>query len=167
MKKIKTKQLRIYLAPIVFIPIFFSLATYGQSETQIPTKIDSTVRVVDDRNLVFEKTEVDASVDLALWRKHLETNLPPYLEQAANKNMKPGQYTVIIRFIVERNGSLSNVVALNDVGYGLTAAAMRVVRTGPKWKPAEQNGRLVRSYHTQPITFAIIDDKKENKKRDN
>ena len=69
--------------------------------------------------------------------------------------MKAGQYIVNVRFLVERDGSISDVKALNDPGYGLGAASVKVVRTGPKWKAGEQNGRKVRSYQTQPLTFVI------------
>ena len=107
--------------------------------------------------MVFEEVETEATVDLVLWRKHLEANLISYLEEAARRKMKPGKYTINVRFLVEKDGRISNVVALNDPGYGLALGAVRVVRTGPKWKAGEQNGKKVRSYHTQPITFVIAE----------
>jgi protein TonB len=69
--------------------------------------------------------------------------------------MKPGTYIVQVKFLVEKDGSISDVHALNDPGYGLAKAAEKVLRTSPRWSPGEQNGRKVRSYHTQPITFMI------------
>ena len=70
--------------------------------------------------------------------------------------MKAGTYTVNVRFLVEKDGSISDVVALNDPGYGLAKAAEKVVKTGPKWTPGQQGGKTVRSYHTQPINFVIM-----------
>jgi len=104
---------------------------------------------------VFDTVEVEASVDIDLWRKHLEKELIPVIEKAANKRMKPGQYIVTIRFLVEKDGSISDVKALNDPGYGLAKGAEKVVRQGPKWNPGKVNGRIVRSYHSQPLTFVI------------
>lgn len=104
---------------------------------------------------VFDTVEVEASVDVDLWRKHLEKELIPVIEKAANKRMKPGQYIVTIRFLVEKDGSISDVKALNDPGYGLAKGAEKVVRQGPKWNPGKVNGRIVRSYHSQPLTFVI------------
>src|SRR5215211_4105530 len=52
------------------------------------------------QNNVFDTVEVEASVDIDLWRKHLEKELIPVIEKAANKRMKPGQYIVTIRFLV-------------------------------------------------------------------
>ena len=106
---------------------------------------------------VFEKVEIEASVNMKAWQLHLITNLPPYLEEAARKGMKAGTYKVDVRFLVEKDGRITDVKALNDPGYGLALGAVRTVRTGPKWTAGEVNGQKVRSYHTQPIMFAITE----------
>lgn len=119
----------------------------------IPNKL--IVGAPDGEEKIFEKVEVEASVNAQMWRKHLEVNLLPYIERAANSKMKAGNYTVNVRFLVERDGSISDVKALNDPGYGLAKGCEKVVRTGPRWSPGELNGKKVRSYHTQPIIFSI------------
>jgi len=106
-------------------------------------------------NHVFTKTELEASVDKQEWRSHLAKQLVPFIIKASNDGIVPGNYTVNVRFIVHTDGSLSDVKALNDFGYGLANAAVKVVRVGPKWTPAENNKQKVNSYHTQPITFQI------------
>ena len=113
------------------------------------------VKPVEDENKVFEKVEIEASVNVSQWRRHLESQLQRYIEDAATSGMNPGTYTVNVRFLVERDGSITDVRALNDPGYGLGQGAVETVKRGPKWNPGEQNGRKVRSYHTQPITFVI------------
>ncbi len=110
-----------------------------------------------DENKIFEKVEIEATVNVSKWRRHLERNLIRYIEDAAYEGMAPGKYTVNVRFLVEKDGRISRVTALNNPGYGLARGAEQVVKTGPKWRPGEQNGRKVRSYHTQPITFMIMD----------
>ncbi|HEV7332009.1 MAG TPA: energy transducer TonB [Flavisolibacter sp.] len=115
------------------------------------------VKKEEDENKIFEKVEIAASVNISQWRRHLERNLMRYIEEAAYDGMEPGQYTVNVRFLVEKDGSISKVQALNDPGYGLGKGAVQVVKSGPKWSPGEQNGRKVRSYHTQPITFVIME----------
>lgn len=110
-----------------------------------------------DENKIFEKVEIEASVNAAQWRRHLQRHLQRYIEDAAYDGMAPGKYTVSVRFLVEKDGSISHVKALNNPGYGLGRGAVEVVKTGPKWRPGEQNGRKVRSYHTQPITFVIME----------
>ena len=133
----------------LFFILLLTLTFYNSSMAQEKPVADTT------EEMVFEEVETEATVDLVLWRKHLEANLISYLEEAARRKMKTGKYTINVRFLVEKDGRISNVVALNDPGYGLALGAVRVVRTGPKWKAGEQNGKKVRSYHTQPITFQI------------
>lgn len=108
---------------------------------------------------IFEKVDVPPSVDMRMWRRHVETQLLPYIIDAARANMKPGQYKVEVRFLVEADGRISDVKALNDPGYGLAKGAEKVIKTGPKWTGAELNGRKVRAYHIQPVVFYIMDKK--------
>jgi periplasmic protein TonB len=109
----------------------------------------------EDENTRFEKVEIEATVNMNQWKRWLENQLQRYVEDAAGAGMTAGQYTVQVRFLVERDGSITEVKALNDPGYGLAKGAELVVLKGPKWTPGEQNGKKVRSYHTQPISFMI------------
>ena len=115
----------------------------------------STSKGTDTSLHIFEKVDVEASVDPKKWRKHLEKNLQPFLDRAVKQKIKPGFYTVLVRFQVEKDGSIVQAKTLNDPGYGLGKAAEEVVSTGPTWKPGEMKGRIVRSIHVQPITFVI------------
>ena len=87
--------------------------------------------------------------------KTLQIELSKVIEKATLRGMPAGQYTINVRFLAERDGTISEAKALNDPGYGLARAVVEVVKSGPKWKPGEQDGRKVRSYHTQPISFVI------------
>lgn len=60
-----------------------------------------------------------------------------------------------VRFIVERDGSISNVKATGEVGRSIKREAERIVRSFPKWIPGELNGKRVRSYVRLPITFVL------------
>lgn len=106
---------------------------------------------------VFDKVEVEASVNVVAWRSHLQEKLLPYINKAAKK-MKAGTYNVYVRFLVERDGTITDVKALNDPGHGLGKGAVNVVKSGPLWTPGEVNGKKVRSYHTQPITFMLTEE---------
>jgi protein TonB len=124
-----------------------------------PPPVDEGKKVVEapkvDENQIFTKVEIEASVDQKQWIRHLQTQLQRYIEDAASAGMEPGTYTVQVKFLVERDGSIADVQALNDPGFGLGKGAVDVVKKGPKWNPGIQNGKQVRSYHTQPITFVI------------
>jgi periplasmic protein TonB len=63
----------------------------------------------------------------------------------------------VLNFIVEKDGSITNVKVVRGVpnGPGLDKEAMRVVSSMPKWKPGKQNGRAIRMYYNLPINFNL------------
>jgi TonB-dependent SusC/RagA subfamily outer membrane receptor len=75
-----------------------------------------------------------------------EEALAKYLEQNLNHKLPSerggpeGKYTVVLSFLVEEDGTLSNVEARNDPGYGTAEEAIRVIRNGPNWIPSERDG---------------------------
>lgn len=60
---------------------------------------------------------------------------------------------VFVQMVIEKDGSLSNLIVLRDPGYGLGDEALRLLCIGPKWKPGMQNGKPVRVLFTVPIRF--------------
>ena len=125
-----------------------------------PTVIDEGKGVVeekkvDDENRIFDKVEIEASFPGgdAKWKRYLESNCNG---QVATDNAAPeGTYTTVIQFVVNKEGDVSDVRALTNHGYGMEEEAMRVIRKGPRWTPAVQNGRQVKAYRKQPITFQV------------
>lgn len=60
---------------------------------------------------------------------------------------------VYVTFVVEKDGSLTDIKVLRDIGYGTGAEAIRVLKKCPKWTPGEQNGKKVRVLYSLPITI--------------
>ncbi len=60
---------------------------------------------------------------------------------------------VFVSFTVEKDGSLTDIKVLRDIGYGTKEEAIRVLRKCPRWSPAEQNGKKVRCTYSLPITI--------------
>ncbi|GAB3019437.1 hypothetical protein GCM10027051_25660 [Niabella terrae] len=110
---------------------------------------------------IFTKTEFDARYP-GNWRSFLEKNLNGQI--SVDNGAPPGNYTVIIQFIVDLEGNLSDIKALTNVGYGMEEEAVRVIKKSGKWKPAIQNGREVKAYRKQPITYQVTVDTKSDKK---
>ena len=111
-----------------------------------------TPPVADDEDKVFQKVEVEAEYD-GNWVNFLSSNLNA--ELPAENGAEAGSYTVIVRFIVSKDGSISDIVAESDPGYGLANEAIRVIKKSKKWRPGEQNGRQVTCYKRQPITWLV------------
>ncbi len=65
------------------------------------------------------------------------------------------QGTVFLTFVVERDGSVTDVRVMRPVGGGLDEEAVRVVKAMPRWNPGRQRGRAVRVQFTMPIRFTL------------
>lgn len=62
---------------------------------------------------------------------------------------------VVVQFVVERDGSVSQVSVVRGVDPSLDKEAQRVISSMPKWIPGKQNGQAVRSRFTVPVTFRL------------
>ena len=65
------------------------------------------------------------------------------------------QGRVFVSFVVEPDGSISNVGVIRGIGGGCDEEAVRVVNSMPKWKPGKQRGSAVRCSYTVPIIFKL------------
>jgi len=90
------------------------------------------------------------------WRKFLESNLKA--EVATENGAPAGYYTVMVRFVVAKDGSTSDVTALTKFGYGMEQEVIRIIKKTGNWIPASLDGNPVNSCHHQPVTFVIIND---------
>lgn len=83
--------------------------------------------------------------------QYLASNLHyPALDREKNV-----QGRVVVFFIVEKDGSLSNIKAIESVSPNMDAEAIRVIKDAPKWIPGTKFGRPVRAPYTMPINFSL------------
>ena len=73
--------------------------------------------------------------------------------QIAQENNISGR--VFLMFVVERDGTLTNIQVLQTPDTSLSDEAIRVLKTSPKWKPGKQRNQTVRVKYTLPIDFRI------------
>ena len=106
-------------------------------------------------NIIFDKVEVDPQFPggALKWRQYLEKNLDASVP--IKKRAPDGVYTVVVQFIVDKEGNISDVKALTNHQYGMEEEAVKVIKMGPQWLPAVQNGHPVKAYKKQAITFRI------------
>ncbi|MBQ4449578.1 MAG: energy transducer TonB [Prevotella sp.] len=115
--------------------------------------VTEPVKPKEEENTVFEYVEQMPSFpggDAALMR-YLSKNIkyPPLAEENGI------QGRVICSFVVERDGSVSDIRIKRSVDPSLDKEAMRVVSAMPKWIPGRQNGQMVRVKYTLPVTFRL------------
>jgi protein TonB len=121
----------------------------------LPATNSSRVAAPDDT--VFEVVEFEATFpgEMAGWSAFLEANLNGAIP--VKRKAPVGNFTVVVQFIVDQTGKISALKALTAHGFGMEAEVLRVMRKSPRWIPAVQNGRRVKAYRKQPVTFAISD----------
>ncbi len=104
---------------------------------------------------VFTKVEQEARFPggLDAWRKYLEKNLQSNIP--VKEGWKPGVYKVMVQFLTDEKGNIANVKTLNYANTKTAGHCIGIIKNGPKWEPAMQNGRKVKAYRNQPITFVV------------
>lgn len=120
----------------------------GKGVVEAPKK-DET-----DYDQTFTKVEIESTFPggMAAWARYLNKTLQ-YPEEATNNEI---QGSVVVQFIVDKDGNVSNVEAISGpTDGGLREEAVRVIKRSGQWTPAVQNGRKVKSYKKQPIQFKI------------
>ena len=114
--------------------------------------VEAPKRDETDYDQTFTKVEIESSYPggTAAWQRYLIKTLT-YPQEAQDNEV---QGTVVVQFIVDKNGSVSDVEAVSGPNE-LRSEAVRVVKKSGKWTPAVQNGRQVKSYKKQPIQFRL------------
>lgn len=130
--------------------VFDKLEKQENVEIAQVTVEDEEEEVEDEIFQVVEQDpEYPGGVD-ALY-KFIQQNLK--YPQLAKENNITGR--VFVQFVVEKDGSVSNVKAARDIGGGCGAEAVRVIKSMPKWTPGKQRGKAVRAAYTLPVNFVL------------
>lgn len=109
----------------------------------------------EDWDKTFTKVEIESEYPggAAAWQRYLNRNLR-YPQEAIDNEV---QGAVVVQFIVDKEGTVSDVEAISGP-QELRGEAVRVIKKSGKWTPAVQNGRQVKSYKKQPIVFRLETD---------
>ncbi|MCQ2280214.1 MAG: energy transducer TonB [Bacteroidales bacterium] len=75
------------------------------------------------------------------------------------------QGTVLVEFVIEKDGSIGKIDVISSVHELLDAEAVRVIQSMPKWNPAQRDGKACRCYFDIPFTFALENDTEKPAKR--
>lgn len=107
----------------------------------------------DDGEKVFDVVEVPPSFPGGPMEliKFLQQNIK-YPVEAAEKKV---QGRVVVKFVINKDGSVSDVSVMKSVSPELDTEAVRVVKAMPKWEPGRQKGKTVNVRYVLPVTFRL------------
>jgi protein TonB len=114
--------------------------------------VEAPKKVEEDWDKTFTKVEIESEYPggAAAWQRYLIKTLR-YPQEAQDNEI---QGTVVVQFIVDKAGMVSDVEAISGPKE-LRDEAVRVIKKSGQWTPAVQNGRQVKSYKKQPIQFRL------------
>lgn len=140
-----------------------------EEEIEEDIEIDLDVDITEDteiEEMVFEEAPEEETSDeifmvvedqpepeggLAAFYKFVGDNLD-YPAQARRMGVEG---KVFVQFVVDKDGSLTDVKAVKGIGAGCDEEAVEIVKSSPKWKPGKQRGKAVRVRMIIPITFKL------------
>ena len=155
---------------LLFVPLAFALVFMNSCKrkpkvqkqemegTRVVVKAESAEDTAQIKNAestektfeVVEQMPAFPGGDAALM-KYLSENIK--YPEAAEKAGEQGR--VVVNFIVEKDGAISNVNVVRSVTPTLDAEAVRVIKAMPKWVPGKQDGQFVRVKYNVPVSFRL------------
>lgn len=125
---------------------------YAQEEVVVPAPVAPPITDPDAPLLLVEQMPEYPGGQQAMFAfisKELK-----YPEEAIDNGIEG---TVVISFVVERDGSIGEAKVLRGLGGGCSEEALRVVKSMPTWRPGVQGGKVVRTSFNLPIRFKLQD----------
>lgn len=124
-----------------------------------PSAADSLSQYSKDTVGIFFKVDVEANYPGGepAWRKFLEQNLnadAPIKDVPRRK--KYFEQTAICQFIVCKDGTICDIKVINKVLPSIKKEVERVIALSGNWVPAQQDGKKVKAYRKQPVTFVVM-----------
>jgi TonB family protein len=134
-------------APLLFLMAALFVTTIHSSKAAIRPSVTDTIK-----EGIFSRVDVQPQFPggLQAFGVFLGNNIKYPADDAKNKV----QGKVICKFVVEKDGHLSNIEVVRATTEAMGKEAVRVLSSSPKWTPGQQNGRLVRVYYMVPINFS-------------
>lgn len=113
--------------------------------------VAAPVEKKEEEDKIFTKVEKEAQFPggPAAWQKYVTQAIQRELDEFTESDYG----TCIVKFVVDKTGAVSDVQATTMKGTKLAEIAVNAIRKGPRWVPAQQNGRYVNAYRLQPVTL--------------
>ena len=129
---------------ILFLLLCFGIFQNAQSQT------DSSKAQPKEDNSVYNSAGIEVKPEFKGGLSKFYTYIIKNYRSPDVPGLK-GQ--VLVSFVIEKDGSITDIKVLKDIGYGSGEEAIRVLKNCPKWTPAEQNGKTVRCQFMLPIAI--------------
>jgi len=113
-----------------------------------------TAAVVEEDNNIYNTAGIEVKPDFPGGIEKFYKFVAKNYEIPEEEGLKG---KVFVSFVVEKDGSLTDIKVIRDIGYGTGKEAIRVLKACPRWTPGEQNGKKVRVLYSLPINIQSPD----------
>jgi protein TonB len=131
------------------LSVSFSFAQSKNKTTTDSLSVNDSQAVINDDNRIYNTAGIEVKPEFP--------GGPTKMYEFIDKNFVKPEGEVIkgkiyVTFVIEKDGTLTDIKVLRDLGYGTGKEAVRVLKMMPKWSSGEQNGIKVRCTYSFPIT---------------
>ena len=140
----------------VEVKVIADLLQVVTNDTKITTEVDfaefdENTEVIQQVDVVAETMPSFQGGDLNTFRNWVQQNVK--FPQIALENGIQGR--VVLSFVIEKDGRLTNIQVLQTPDRSLSEEAIRVLNKSPKWSPGKQRNQVVRVKYTLPVDFRV------------
>lgn len=121
-----------------------------QGKSEVCKGFDENGNLIDD--FIYSK-EAEFPGGNEGWLTYLSNGLGKF--NPGKRGAPVGTYTVVVMFIVGKDGSLMEIKAETKFGYGMEDKAIEIIKRSPRWDPAIMRNKKVNAYRRQPLTFVV------------
>ena len=152
---------------VLLLIMFLSVECFAQTSNDYPppppppvkskkTKRQKKKDISDSTDRIFQTIEDEAEFPggMKAWSLFIATNLNANVP-GNNGVKKAKSYMVVVRFTVNKEGKVTDVIAETKFGYGMEQEAVRVISLSPDWKPGYMSGTAVSTIKRQPVIFKV------------
>ncbi|MEN2400698.1 energy transducer TonB [Flavobacterium sp. MC2016-06] len=120
------------------------------SKTEIPSNELFKSQEVKGPDYIYNTAAVEIKPEFPGEQQALDKFIKENYKNPKDKTLKGNVY---LTFIIEKDGSLSDIKVLRDIGSVTGSEAIRVLKTSPNWIPGKQNNNVVRTLYSLPISI--------------
>lgn len=137
----------------ITVPLLFTMPVQATAPAASAASTSADAPVMEDPNLKRVTPEMAAHPEMGTEDFFVYLKKNQKYPAKARKNQVQGR--VMVEFVVEKDGSLSNLKVIQKMGSGLDEEAVRLIEKGPKWVPAQYNGQPIRQKMILPVIFQL------------
>jgi len=138
---------------LLFFVLFISFS-FGQTKKKVIVtycpEVEDQAVISEDENTIYNTAGIEVKPEFSGGIQNFYAFVGKNYKMPDEVGLKGRVY---VSFVVEKDGSLTNIKVLRDIGYGTGKEAIRVLQFSPKWSPGEQNGKKIRCSYSLPISL--------------